>query len=59
MPNMILIAYLNKNFTNCNENLAWGKQEPLFTPMCFGTSQNTEVGQHFILHPFHLVIIKF
>ena len=26
---MILIACLNENFTNCNENLAWGKQEPL------------------------------
>ena len=26
---MILIAYLNENFTDCNENLAWGKQEPL------------------------------
>ena len=25
MPNMILIAYLNENFTNCNENLAWGE----------------------------------
>ena len=25
MPNMIPITYLNKNFTNCNENLAWGK----------------------------------
>ena len=26
---MILITYLNENFTDCNENLAWGKQEPL------------------------------
>ena len=25
IPNMILIAYLNENFTNCNENLSWGK----------------------------------
>ena len=25
---MILIAYLNDNFTDCNENSAWGKQEP-------------------------------
>ena len=25
MPNMIPIAYLNKNFMDCNENLAWGK----------------------------------
>ena len=29
MPNMIPIAYLNENFTDCNENLAGGKQEPL------------------------------
>ena len=39
MPNMIPIAYLNENFTNCNENLAWGKQEPLIHPYMFGTSQ--------------------
>ena len=25
MPNLILIAYLNENFTDCNQNLAWGK----------------------------------
>ena len=29
MPNVIPIAYLNKNFMDCNENLAQGKQEPL------------------------------
>ena len=39
MPNMIPIAYLNENFTNCNENFAWGKQEPLIHPYMFGTSQ--------------------
>ena len=26
---MILIAYLSENLPDCNENLAWGKQEPL------------------------------
>ena len=26
---MILIAYLNENLPDCNENLAWGNQEPL------------------------------
>ena len=26
---MIPIAYLNKNLMDCDENLAWGKQEPL------------------------------
>ena len=29
MPNMILIAYLDKNFPNCNKNLGQGKSEPL------------------------------
>ena len=35
MPNMIPIAYLNENFTDCSENMAWGKQEPLFHPCMF------------------------
>ena len=35
MPNMILITYLKENFTDCNENLAWGNQNPSFIPMCF------------------------
>ena len=29
MPNMVLIVYLIANLRYCNENLAWGKQEPL------------------------------
>ena len=29
MPNMIPIAHLNGNLMDCNENLAWGEQEPL------------------------------
>ena len=28
MPNMFPIVYLNENLRYCNENLAWGKQEP-------------------------------
>ena len=32
---MIPIGYLNENFTDCNENLAWGKQEPLIHPYMF------------------------
>ena len=32
---MILIAYLNENFTDCNEKLAWGKLEPLIHPYVF------------------------
>ena len=35
MPNMILIANRNENFTKCNENLAWGKREPLIHPYMF------------------------
>ena len=35
MPNMIPIAYHNENFMDCNENLAWGKQEPLIHPYMF------------------------
>ena len=36
MPNMILIAQLNENFTDCNENLAWVNENPSFNPTLFG-----------------------
>ena len=35
MPNMFPIVYLNENLRYCNENLAWGKQEPLIHPYMF------------------------
>ena len=35
MPNMFPIVYLNENLRYCNENLAWGKQEPLVHPYVF------------------------
>ena len=35
MPNMIPIAYLNENFMDYNENLAWGKQVPLIHSYMF------------------------
>ena len=35
MPNMFPIVYLNENLRYCNENLAWGKQEPLIHPYVF------------------------
>ena len=35
MPNMFPIVYLNENLRYCNENLAWGKQEPLIRPYVF------------------------
>ena len=39
---MIPIAYLNENFMDCNENLTWGKQEPLIHPYMFGTKPKGE-----------------
>ena len=35
MLNIIPISYLHKNITDCNENLAWGKSEPLIHPYVF------------------------
>ena len=38
MPNMIPIAYLNKTFNDCSENLWCGvNKNPLFIPMCLCT----------------------
>ena len=45
MPNRILIAYHHKNFTNCNENLAWVNKNPLFIPTCLGTKQKVRKWQ--------------
>ena len=39
MPIMFLIVNLNENLRSCNENLAWGNQEPLIHPYMFGTQQ--------------------
>ena len=35
MTNMFPILYLNENLRYCNENLAWGKREPLIHPYMF------------------------
>ena len=60
MPNMITIAYLNENLMDCNENLAWGKQEPLIHSYVFLVhSKQRESGENFILHYFHVDIITF
>ena len=59
---MILIAYLNENFTDWNENLAWGKREPLihsYSSMFLYQSKYQKFCQNFILHSFHVVIITF
>ena len=42
MPNMFSIVYLNENLRYCNENLAWGKREPLIHPYVFWYSTKGE-----------------
>ena len=42
MPNMFPIVYLNWNLRYCNENLAWGKQEPVIHPDGFWYTTNSE-----------------
>ena len=59
MLNMIPIAYLNENFMDWNENLAWGKQEPLFIPACFRTQQRGESSENFILLLFMITFKSF
>ena len=51
MPNMIPIAYLNESFMDCNESLAWGKQEHLIHPYMFWyTTKGEKVAKlHFTL----------
>ena len=57
---MIPIAYLNENVTNCNEKLAWGKQEPLIHPYVFWyKTKGEKASKSFILLSFHVVIITF
>ena len=43
MGNMIPIAYLNENFIDCNENVAWGKQEPIHPYMFWYTMKGVKV----------------
>ena len=57
---MILIAYLSENLPDCNENLAWGNQEPLVHSYVFW--YKTKVRKQKVktsLHSFHVVIIRF
>ena len=39
---MFLTVYLNENLRYCNENLAWGKQEPLIHSYMFWYSTKGE-----------------
>ena len=59
MPNMIPIAYLNKNFMDCNENLAWSKQEPLIHPYMFWYTTKGEKVAKTSFYFFHVVTITF
>ena len=54
MPNMFLIAYLNENLRYCNENLAWGKQEPLFHPYVFWY---TTKGEKVVKNSFYFIFM--
>ena len=58
MPNMILIAYLNENLMDCNENLAWGEQESLIHPYVFWYTKGEKVGKLNFTY-FHVYIITF
>ena len=51
IPNMIPIAYLNENLMDCNENLAWGKQEPLIHHYMFWY---TTFGEKVAKTPFYI-----
>ena len=42
MPNMIHIVYLNENMMDCNENVGWGKQEPLIHSYIFWITRKGE-----------------
>ena len=42
MPNMFSIVYINEKLRYCNENLAWGKREPLVHPYVFWYSTKGE-----------------
>ena len=54
MPDMFLIVYLNENLRYCNENLAWGKREPLVHPYVFWY---TTKGEKAIKNPFYFIFL--
>ena len=59
MPNTIPIAYLNKNFMDCNENWHGVNKNPSFIPTCFGTQQKVRKWQKLHFTSFHVVTITF
>ena len=54
MPNMIPIASLNENLMDCNENLAWGKQEPLIHSYIFWY---TTKGEKVVKTSFYIIFM--
>ena len=54
MPDMFLIVYLNENLRYCNENLAWGKREPLVHPYVFWY---TTKGEKAMKPPFYFIFM--
>ena len=54
MPNMVPILYLNENLRYCNENLAWGKQEPLIHPYVFWY---TTKGEKVVKNSFYFIYL--
>ena len=51
---MILIAYLNENFMDCNNNMAWGKQEPLIHPYMFWYTTKGEKAVKTSFYPYFM-----
>ena len=54
MPNMFPLVYLNENLRYCNENLAWGKQEPLIHPYVFWYSTK---GEKVVKNSFYVIFL--
>ena len=54
MPDMFPIVYLNENLRYCNENLAWGKREPLIHPYVFWY---TTKGEKAVKNPFYFIYL--
>ena len=54
MPDMFPIVYVNENLRYCNENSAWGKQEPLVHPYMFWY---TTKGEKAVKNPFYFIFL--
>ena len=54
MPDMFPIVYLNENLRYCNENLAWGKREPLIHPYVFWYSTK---GEEVVKNSFYFIFL--